>query len=122
MRRAGPKRTRRRAAMPAEALQLLIVDDSPDDARLVERVLAGAFEGVQCRHVESEATLRAALDVGGWHAVLCDHGVPGLSTVETLAEVRRTLPGSPFLVVSGHTDPAAVAALLRAGADGFVQK
>lgn len=108
--------------MPAEALHLLIVDDSRDDAVLVQRALAGAFGAVRCRHVQTEAGLRDALRSGPWHAVLCDHGVPGLSTVETLAAVRRARPDTPFLVVSGQTDPDAATALLRAGADDWVPK
>jgi diguanylate cyclase (GGDEF)-like protein len=105
-----------------EPLHILIVDDSRDDALLVERALGAEFAALRCRHVQTAGGLRHALRSTRWDAVLCDHGVPGLTALDTLAAVRGVAPGTPFLVVSGHTDPDAAALLLRAGASDYVGK
>src|SRR5208282_594325 len=54
--------------------------------------------------------------------VLADFGLPGMSTAEALALVRKKQPNLPFVVVSGQIGEENAVALMKAGADDYVSK
>jgi signal transduction histidine kinase len=111
--------------IPADVapVRVLIVEDSSADAELVVRELRAG--GILCEHgrVDSRADWEDALrHPSSWDIVLLDHALPGLDTLQLLAELRAGAPDLPAIVVSGTiTDESAVSAL-RAGARDFVTK
>lgn len=54
--------------------------------------------------------------------VLCDIGLPGLTGIEGLPRILRSLPGVQVLMLSVYADPQRVFAALCAGAVGYVVK
>jgi PAS domain S-box-containing protein len=105
-----------------QPLRVLMVEDSENDAALLEMELQRAGYQPVCRRVENAETMRAALDHESWDLVIADHVLPrfsGLAALELVAEKKLDLP---FIIVSGHiTDSTAVAAM-KAGAHDYVMK
>lgn len=106
----------------ADRLRLLLIEDSADDAHLIARCLRPWFPELAWRQVDTLAALDTALADPPWDMVLCDHGVAGMPTAQTIARVRATAPDVPVVVVSGSADPEAAQAMAGAGAYWFVRK
>jgi signal transduction histidine kinase len=104
------------------SLQVLVIEDSEDDAALLEIELQRAGYAPTCHRVETFEALSSALERMGWDLVIADYHLPrfdGLTALELVKETGRDLP---FIIVSGYiTDEAAVAAM-KAGAHDYVMK
>jgi DNA-binding NtrC family response regulator len=103
-------------------LHLLIVEDLPDDAVLMQRELEQAGYEVTSERVENEGALRAALAQGGWHAVLCDYTLPQFSGKRALIIVRSIDPDLPFIYVSGTIGEDVAVEAMKSGAQDYVMK
>jgi len=107
--------------MPEDSPRVLVVDDDPDVALLVKTVLerrAGCIVGVASdgqMAVERVAAVRP--DV-----VVTDIEMPGLNGLELLAELRRTVPSVPVVVMTAHVSVEYAVSALRAQADEFLTK
>ena len=103
-------------------LQVLLIEDSADDAALVERELQRAGYTPVCHRVETPAALTVALDRQSWDLVLADYHLPGFDGLAALAIVKGKGLDLPFIIVSGYiTEDTAVAAM-KAGAHDYVAK
>ncbi|MDF2560331.1 MAG: histidine kinase [Microbacterium sp.] len=107
--------------MPEDAPRVLVVDDDADVALLVKTVLerrAGCIVDVAAdgsAAVERVAQVRP--DV-----VVTDIEMPGLNGLELLAELRRTVPTVPVVVMTAHVSVEYAVSALRAQADEFLTK
>ena len=113
--------TRGGAAVTA-SLRILLVEDSPTDARLMLRELQRAGLDVELARVEDAAGLAAALDRGGWDAVLCDWTLPAFDPLQALALLRDKKLDLPFIIVSGTVGEELAVEAMRAGAHDYVLK
>ena len=103
-------------------LQVLVIEDSADDALLLELELQRAGYAPVCHRVETPVALRAALERQLWDLVLADYHLPNFDGVAALAIVKEKGLDAPFIIVSGYiTEDTAVAAM-KAGAHDFVMK
>src|SRR5579871_5991172 len=103
-------------------LDVLIVEDSADDAQLILLELRRAGFVPEYRRVSTATALAAALDEKSWDVVLCDYTMPELSYEAALALVREKSAGTPVLLVSGGLVDEAVVSAVRAGARDIVRK
>ncbi len=114
-------------AVGAEALpvRVLIVEDDPVYARLVQRWLAQpAFEGApefQATLVGSLQEALAALAQDSFDAVVLDLGLPDSEGAHTLTELRRAI-SSPVVVLTAIGDEAFAASLVSLGAQDYISK
>jgi len=108
----------------ATPLRVLIVEDSEDDALLVERALRAAGFAPRLERVETEADMRAALARERWDVVVSDNALPTFSAAAALAVMREggRLEETPFIIVSGTMPDERAVDALRAGAGDFVSK
>jgi len=107
----------------ANALNLLLVEDSPSDARLMEACLEEGMLGVGS--IEREGTLEGALvrlGRGGVDAVLLDLGLPDSSGLDTIRQVVTSNPEVPVIVVSGLSDASVAEEAVALGAQDYVLK
>ena len=105
-----------------EPLKVLIVEDSENDAALLEIELQRAGYDPQCHRVETPQALSSALDQQAWDLVIADYIMPSFNGLAALAQVKDHGLDLPFIIVSGHiTDDTAVAAM-KAGAHDYVMK
>ncbi|HUJ26451.1 MAG TPA: ATP-binding protein [Myxococcales bacterium] len=103
-------------------LDVLIVEDSETDAKLVMRQLRRSGYEPRSERVETGPQLKAALQKRKWQLVLSDSAAPGLGVMQALSMVRELQSGVPFIIVSGSPPQQAADEALRAGAVAFVSK
>jgi len=106
----------------AKPLRVLLVEDSENDAALLELALQRTGFSTRCERVETAEDLTAALDRQDWDVVVADYVMPQFDGLSALALVKEKGLDLPFIIVSGHiTDDTAVAAM-KAGAHDYVMK
>ncbi|HTZ20452.1 MAG TPA: PAS domain S-box protein [Opitutaceae bacterium] len=103
-------------------LRVLIVEDSENDARLIQRQLTTAGYEVVFRRVETEAELRTALADDSWQLVLCDYHLPRLNAIRALEIIHASGLDLPVVVVSGQIGEEAAVDLMRRGAHDYLLK
>ena len=67
-----------------ERLRALLIEDSADDAELIERELGRAGFDSSLRRVETLEDLRSAIDEGWWDIVLSDDALPSFDAASAL--------------------------------------
>jgi signal transduction histidine kinase len=115
-------------AAPTGPLRVLLVEDNPGDALLVEEALR---EGARRRRAgEGYALAQAVCLADGLEhlarepvdLVLLDLGLPDSQGLDALARVRAQAPDSPVIVLTGLADEMSVARALRGGAQDYLIK
>lgn len=105
-----------------ESLKLLLIEDSEDDAFLLLRDLRAAGFDVQCRRVQTEAEMAAALEGESWDAIISDFNLPSFNGSAALALARARGQDIPFLIVSGSLGEELAVEVMRAGAHDYLMK
>jgi len=105
-----------------EAVRVLLIEDSDDDAQLIIRALRAAGFQPITRIVETEAAFASALLTAEWDAIISDHSLPRFGSMAALAYMQRRGFDLPFIVVSGAITEESAVPVLRAGAHDFVTK
>jgi two-component system cell cycle sensor histidine kinase/response regulator CckA len=103
-------------------LHILLIEDSPDDALLIQLELKRGGYSIESRRVQTEAELREALAQGPWDLVVSDFTLPGFDALGALRVVQQVGLDVPFLVVSGTIGEETAVGVLKAGAHDFVLK
>jgi diguanylate cyclase (GGDEF)-like protein/PAS domain S-box-containing protein len=106
----------------SRAINLLLAEDSEDDARLVLLELKRGGFTVRHERVESAAALTAALQRPGWDAVISDYNMPGFTGLDALAILKASRADIPFIVVSGTIGEEIAVQAMKAGASDYVMK
>lgn len=105
-----------------DPLQVLLVEDSPEDAELVLMELRrGGFQ-VEHARVAQAGPMAAALAGRGWDLVLSDHQMPGFGGMAALRVLQASGLDLPFILVSGAIGEEEAVAAMKAGAHGCVLK
>lgn len=102
--------------------RVLIVEDSPEDAELIELQLRRAGFDAAVERVDNGPDFEAALARGPWEVVLSDHAMPQFSSEGVLQILRESRSDVPCIIVSGRIGEEAAVAAMRAGAAGYVGK
>ena len=105
-----------------QRLRLLIVEDSKDDVELLLHSLQSQGYAAASTTVDSPAGMRAALEGQEWDLIVCDQSMPGFSAPEALAIAKESCPDVPFIIVSGEMDLALAVALIKLGAQDYIEK
>jgi signal transduction histidine kinase len=100
----------------------LVIEDSADDAMLLEIELQRAGCDPVCHRVETPAALTAALERQSWDLVLADYHLPHFDGLAALAIVKEKGLDLPFIIVSGYITEETAVAAMKAGAHDFVMK
>ena len=103
-------------------LDVLIVEDSETDTKLIVRELRASGFSPSWERVDDISSLREALSKRSWQLVISDSSVPRLGTTKVLATVKELAPKVPFIVVSGTITEQAAVDALRGGAADYVTK
>ncbi len=100
-------------------MRVLVVDDDPKIARLIEKNLAARGHQVAVARDGPEALER--FHEGGWDAVLLDLLLPGIGGLEVLKRMRKDST-VPIVVISAVGEEATKVAALDLGADDYLTK
>jgi diguanylate cyclase (GGDEF)-like protein len=109
-------------ATPHVRLNLLLIEDSSDDAALVTRSLTLAGYDVSARQVYTEESLRAALGERTWDLAIADFTMPSFTGTAALAIVRESGIDLPFIFVSGTIGEHVAVAAMKQGAHDYIMK
>jgi two-component system cell cycle sensor histidine kinase/response regulator CckA len=103
-------------------VNVLMVEDSDDDAQLLRRELQRQGFELDVTRVDTGPGLRSALVSKDWDVVISDHNMPGFSGDEALRLVKLFDPDLPFIVVSGTRGEEHAVEAMRGGASDFIVK
>jgi DNA-binding response OmpR family regulator len=98
---------------------ILLVDDDPDMARLVQHVLSSTGLG-PARHASTGSEAVASLD--GIDIVLLDHQLPDSSGLDLLEAIRGRPAPPAVILITAHGNESLAASALRRGADDYLAK
>jgi signal transduction histidine kinase len=103
-------------------LEVLIIEDSETDAKLVVRELRRSGFAPRWERVDTPEELHAALQRRKWQLVISDSSAPRLNALQALSVTNELIPGVPVIVVSGHASEEAAARAIRSGAAAYLPK
>lgn len=110
-------------------LRVLLVEDDPGDAFLLDKHIRralhggdGTLPGIALAQVPSLAAALAALAAQRYDAALLDLNLPDSRGLDTLRELRRHVPGLPVVVLTGMEGDAIAVEAIRHGAQDYLSK
>jgi serine phosphatase RsbU (regulator of sigma subunit) len=104
-------------------IQLLLVEDDPGDALLVESLLAGVAPNVDVMRVERLQEAAEMMSAPpGLDCVLLDLNLPDAMGLEGLERLRETSPDAAIIVLTGHDDEQRGVEALSRGAQDYLVK
>ncbi|MBC7952576.1 MAG: response regulator [Rhodospirillaceae bacterium] len=107
----------------SETIRLLLLEDDPADARLVQHMLRRiqrASFAVEVTGRLSQATKRLA--EGEFDVVLADLSLPDSSGLKTLTALTEAAPHLPVVVLTGNDDDGQAIEALKHGAQDYLVK
>jgi two-component system cell cycle sensor histidine kinase/response regulator CckA len=113
---------RGRRTIVSDVLRLLMVEDSPVDAKLIVAALRKGGRVIEFDRVDSADALRAALRNATYDVLTCDWSMPGFDAPAALAVVKETGIDIPFIIVSGTVGEELAVDAMHAGAHDYVIK
>jgi PAS domain S-box-containing protein len=103
-------------------IRVLIVEDSEDDAALLERELRRGGYAVHSKRVETAAAMAAELKRQEWDMVISDYVMPKFSGLDALGVLKKAGLDLPFIIISGKIGEDTAVEAMRAGADDYIMK
>ena len=103
-------------------LKILILEDEPTDAELVERTLRKAGLKIIVERTATGEGFAKALDKFKPDIILADYKLPDFDGLAAVRLVRKRDPDLPVIAVSGFIGDQAAVELIRAGANDYVLK
>ena len=103
-------------------INVLIVEDNPDELFLILRELKKSEFEVNHLLVDCAQDLINALEKGPWDVILSDFNIPGFGGAEALKICSLKNGHIPFIIVSGTVGEETAVSLIKAGAKDYVMK
>ena len=103
-------------------LKVLIVEDSPFDARVMENVLRQGGYEIQTKRVETSGEMQTVLSQESWDIILADYNLPTFSGPAALEIKQQSGIDIPFIIVSGGIGEDVAVAAMKAGANDYIMK
>jgi signal transduction histidine kinase len=103
-------------------VQMLLVEDSVDDASLLVRALQRDGLLLNYARVDTAETMRAALEQQHWDVIISDYSMPQFNGLRALEIAQQSAPQTPFIVVSGSIGEEEAVRLMRYGVSDYLLK
>ncbi|NQT86052.1 hybrid sensor histidine kinase/response regulator [bacterium] len=109
--------------MAAPPITILLIEDNPPDARLIE-IMLGKAKGAtfEMERVDRLSAGLARLADGGIQVILLDLGLPDSQGLDTFRCVRELAPAVPIVVLTGLDDEEVGLEAVRNGAQNYLVK
>jgi len=108
--------------MNDERMRILLIEDDPEDARLVQEMLDEAGNSWNLEVADRLSTGLERLADGGADLVLLDLGLPDSQGLETLTRVQAQAPETAAVVMADLDDEALAIEGVREGAQDYLVK
>src|ERR1700674_5083939 len=103
-------------------LRVLLIEDSEDDAALVERGLRRGNYDIQLERVDESSALESAIRKQSWDLIISDFSMPHFSGTDALRMLRSMGCDKPFIFVSGTIGEETAVSALKDGAQDYLMK
>lgn len=103
-------------------LKLLLLEDNPDDAELIQQLLKRSGLSFSAEVVSDEMEFLKALDHTSYDAVLADNALPQYSSLEALNLIKQKNPFTAFILVTGTVSEEFAVKIIQEGADDYLLK
>src|SRR5690242_1687150 len=103
-------------------LNVLVIEDSDDDAILISEELKRGGYRPDFHRVESAEELKKALSGCEFDVIVSDYSLPQFTALEALKLVQASGKDIPVIVVSGSVRESTIVDAMRAGARDYVMK
>jgi PAS domain S-box-containing protein len=108
---------------PTTATRLLLIEDNPGDARLVQEMLnEQTSHNTELTHVEDIREAEKHLAAHALDLILLDLGLRDAQGLEAVRRAHAAAPDIPLVVLTGLDDEDLAAAALREGAQDYLIK
>jgi signal transduction histidine kinase len=108
--------------MDEKHLRVLLVEDNPADAELLEMELSNGGYALSSLRVDTAAAMEAALEAKDWDLILSDFAMPSFSGLQALELLKNSGKDIPFILISGSAGDEVAINAMRAGAHDFFTK
>ncbi|MDY6959174.1 MAG: PAS domain S-box protein, partial [Halobacteriota archaeon] len=108
--------------MSKKKLQVLIVEDSINDAELIILELKHSGYDLEWDIVRRVDEMNRALKNKEWDVIISDFNLPGFSGLEALVISRVWDPDIPFILISGNIGEETAVEVMRYGASDYINK
>jgi Flp pilus assembly CpaE family ATPase len=107
-----------------KTLTVLLIEDSPQFAQLVQHWLANMPDGAGfvLNWTDSLADGMSRLERGGVDVILLDLGLPDCSGMETFMQARNSAPKTPIVILSSADSEALALQMIQEGAEDYLVK
>jgi signal transduction histidine kinase len=106
----------------SKEIRILLIEDSEDDAILLERVLRKDGLKPELKRISTSDEMKQSLDEGSWDAILCDYMMPEFSIPDAMKEVAKRGLDLPFIIVSGTISDEIAVQMMKSGAHDYLTK
>lgn len=96
--------------------QVVVLEDDDADQRFLRRAVEQAGFDVELTMCDDIATARSAIEEGDPVLIIVDLSIPGGKGVNLIAELRRSRPTTPAVVLTSSTAPWDHQGAIAAGA------
>lgn len=111
-----------RSSSARDVLRTLLVEDTPGDARPIEKSLASHFTALEVHRIHSLDAVISQTTASSWDLILIDTSEPLRRGAEILRERNAYAPGTPLIVIGHSEDMSAAVAMLKEGASDYVTR
>jgi len=103
-------------------LKLLLLEDDPADAELIQTLLRRSGMQFNAEVASDEKEFLVAVQNKGYDAVLADNALPQYSSMKALELIRATNPHVAFILVTGTVSEEFAVNIIQQGADDYILK
>lgn len=108
--------------MVSRAVDVLLIEDNPGDARLIHEYLQGAHGEFALTRAGTVAKGLEELESRRVDVVLLDLSLPDSHGLDTFERIHQAVPSVPIVVLSGLSDEETALAAVRSGAQDYLVK
>ncbi len=102
--------------------QILVVDDSPIERRIVGAMMTRHLPDVSVTYAQDGMQALEELEKASFDLILTDFQMPKLDGIELLQQAVIRCPGVPVVVITGCGSEATAVRALQAGAASYISK
>lgn len=103
-------------------LKILMLEDSPVDSEIIQRMLKQEFPHTRFSVVKDKEEFDRSLNQSLPDIILSDNSLPQFSAVEALRVIRERRLNVPFIMVTGTMSDEFAANIIKSGADDYILK
>jgi diguanylate cyclase (GGDEF)-like protein/PAS domain S-box-containing protein len=104
------------------SLQVLFIEDSQDDAFLIQRELQRGGFTITSQRVDTIPAMRNALENHAWDVIISDFNLPGFDGLRVLKVFKSYGYDTPFILISGAVGEEIAVDAMKAGAHDYIKK